>query len=419
MTPLAPVPRSTPRAAVLAAALLGLPAGAALAAGEAAPGEPAPDAPLYPVTLEHPFPDAAATFDEARRLILERFYSKALSEEALYHAAIRGMLQHVSPPGQRELGKLWSPAQWREVADALAGVRSSIGVRSRFDPRDGSLTVREVVPGAPADGVLRPYDRIVRIGGHELGGLSLDEVNALLRGEPGATIALKVVRDIDVLDLELTVDPWKVENVVSAALPDGVGYVSVRKITRGVAAEFRAAVSALPGGAARRLIVDLRDNSGGVLLESLRMAETFLGRGTVLLRTLRHGERVRRFVSGNEAPFTAHLVVLVNARTASASEIFAAAVRARARARVVGTPTFGKATMEETFDLANGYRLKFIVGAMYAPDGRSWHGEGLAPDLEVPMDEDTARAVAKLPPRDRLARDAQLRAAWTLLRTGG
>jgi len=397
------------RNAVLAFLMVGL---ACPAAADDAPNRP----PLWPVALEKPFPDAASTFEEVRTLILDNYYSSALTEEALWHAAILGMLRHISPPNDRELAKLWRPAEYEQVSEALKGRRLHAGIISSIDRADASLTVTRVLPGSAAEGLVRVQDRILRINGERLGGKRALQIDALLKGEAGERLRLTVVRDIEVLEIELEIRPFAVSSVRWEILPERVGYVDIDNVTRGVAKELETALAAMGAEGITRAIIDLRGNRGGVFLDGMRLAEVFLPAKAILVRTLQHSGKVENFISSNAAPVGMDLVVLVDKETGSSAEIFAAALRAHGKARIVGAQTYGKATLEETFKLANDWRVKFIVRAMFDPKGKSWHAGGLQPDFAVTTNKARRRELEKQPIETRLQKDLQLNAAWKLLR---
>ena len=370
--------------------------------------------PLFPLRTPEPFPDAAATFEEARRLIRDNYYSDRLDEDALWWAAVRGMLRHVSPPEDPERATLWPPSAYQQVADSLKGVTHASGLQSRYNPADASLTVTAVERGSPADGLLKPWDRILRIDGRRLAGMQAADIESLLRGEEGQHRRLAVVRDLEVLDVDLVFHAYRIPLVDAQMLPGEVLYARLRSISLGASEALAGALRAQPvrDGGARRLVLDLRDNGGGVFVEGLRVAELFLKRNDIVVRSVRRREGLQNYVSGNDAPIPVRAVVLVNAGTASAAEMLAAALDAHGLATLVGRSTFGKATMEETFTLGNGYRIKFIVGALYDPRGTSWHARGLTPDI---VTETAAPLPAEVPAAERLRRDSALAAAWHLL----
>lgn len=401
--------------AILAAGLL---AAAAPAAGqEPGPSEaPVKHPPLFPVALDTEFPDAAQTFASTLDLIRDHYYFGGVTDEALYHAAIEGMLRHVSPPDDPERAKIWSPQEYERIANALKGVRTTLGIKSSFNPGDGALTVTEVLPGSAADGWLQPFDRIVRIGDERLLGQPVARIDALLNGEPGTTVRLTVVRDVQVLNLELTLTVFRSEDVVESTLPGDVAYLAIRRVSTNVSGTVARRLRALADAGVDRLVVDLRGNAGGIFAEGLRLAELFLEKGRPILYTLQRGDQVKSYVSGNTEPARLDTILLVDGKTASASEIFAAALQRNGAARLVGTHTFGKATMEQTFTLENDFRVKFIVGALYGPGGKSWYATGLQPDVPVDAGPEALAELEKLPPEQRVARDRQLHAAWLLLR---
>ena len=371
--------------------------------------------PLFPIAAEHKIPDPRGTFEAIRSLILERYYTDAITEEDLYWAAIQGMLRHISPPQDPERATVWPPEQYARILNTLKGVQTSAGIKSAYTKEDGSLTVSDVIPGSPADGVVQPLDRILRINGEKLLNKPVTELDGLLNGAPGTRIVLTLVRDIQLLDVTLTLTEFKANNVEIAMLPRETGYARVKKISQGVSKELHAAIAPLQDRGVKKLIIDLRDNSGGVFNEGMKLAELFLENKETVLHTLQRGDRIQTFVSGNNAPMSFDLVIIVNKKTASSSEIFAGALQANRRSRLVGTPTFGKATVEKTFTLENQIRVKFIVGAMYRPGGKSWQGKGLRPDFVVEEDAKRLAKIARLPIEDRLRNDRQLNAAWQLL----
>ncbi len=371
--------------------------------------------PLFSVSLEQAFPEPVSSFDEVRQLILDKYYSPTITEDALYYAAIKGMLAHISPPSNREQASLWPPEQYQNVRDRLKGEQVSLGIKSQFNSKDGSVTVTEVLPHSPADGILEVSDRIMRINGESLKGQHVNAVNSLLNGSVDSEVELVVVRDIEVLTLKLNRHRFDIENLKVTALPGNIGLIEILKVDRDMSASLREALGKAPLLDAEGLIIDLRNNTGGVFAEGLRMAELFLPERHVVLRIVRRPEKLQNYVSSSRQPIDTRLAVLVNKKTASSAEILASSLQAHGRASLVGTSTYGKATLEETFTLKNNYRVKFIIGAMYDPRGRSWQDRGLTPDYYIHQQVNNLPALARLPAEKRLNSDQQLKAAWKLL----
>jgi carboxyl-terminal processing protease len=374
-------------------------------------------APLFDVEAAFEFSDAEQTFDEIRKLILERYYTDTLDESALYLGAIEGMLRRVSPPKTPKQARLWTAEDYQRVLDGLQGKRASIGIRSRFDAVDGSLTVTDVTPDSPADGRLKPYDRIMRIDSRPLAMLDRKSIHALLNDPPSGSVTLTVVRDIEVLTVELKPTVHDVQNLETGLLPGAVAYVRVNRITTGVTAKVREALNKYVAQGVKRLVLDVRNNGGGVFIEGLRLAEIFIPARAVLLQVARDRADNQRFLSGNDHPLDMQVVILANQATASSAEAMAAALVSAGKATLVGTRTYGKATMEQTFTLSNKMRVRFIVGAMYAANGQSWHERGIRPQIDVAGDQQMAGKWFALPLQERLQKDTQLRSAWQLIRT--
>ncbi len=388
---------------------------AAQAPAPARQGQP----PLYPVQIEHEFADPEATFREVVALVREQYYSDTVDEKSIWWAATKGLLRQLSPEEHPDLAAIWLPEQYENVSDALQGLRESIGIKSSFNPADGSLTVTEVTAGGPSAGVLQPLDRILRVQGKELKGLSVAAVSALLEGEPDTPVALKVVRDVAVLDLTVKREKFHLQNVLTESFPAKVGYLAVRSFSQGVAERCKEELGRFQSEQLTRLILDLRGNGGGVLQEGLRVAELFVPKGRLMMRVVAHGNKISNYVSANEAPFAFQMAILVDGQTASAGEIVAAALHDECTATLVGSPTYGKASMERIFTLKNGCRVKFSTGALYSPKGRSWHKKGLTPQIQADVDPKLLERTRTLSAELRLLNDPPLRAAHYWLAAKG
>jgi len=370
--------------------------------------------PLFPVALTHSFPEAQNTFEEVRKLILENYYSNDIGEEALYWAAIQGMLRHISPPENEHLAQIWTPEEYQKVLDNLKGGLVSIGIKSSFNAGEGSLTVTEVLPGSPAESVLMVRDRILRVNAAPLKGRTVSEINVMLDGEDGTEVALTVNRDIEVFNVTLLRKRFSAENLVVSRLSDATALMEIKGFTAGISDRFKAEIAKLQQDHFKKLIIDLRNNPGGIFVEPLKMLEACLPEKSIMLRTAQRDVRQQNYVSTNAKPSSFEIAVLVNGKTASSAEILAGSLRDHQKAFIVGTKTYGKGIFEKTFTLKNDYRVRFITGVMYTPKGFSWQGKGLLPDFLV--DQDDVDAILKLDIQDRLKKDVGLITAVKLLK---
>lgn len=381
------------------------------------PAERSTQPPLFSVTLAREFPDPKATFESAVKIILDNYYSPTLNEQGLYYAAIKGMLRFVSPPQMPEHSKILTPQDYNKFEQTIEGKSVSVGLTTTFNSDDGSMTITDVLPGSPADGVLQPYDRILRIDGRDLKGLEQKEATAMLEGEVDKKIMLTVVRDIKVFDVTLTLKEFKTPNLKVYKLSDQVAVVEMQRVTDGISGEFKQALLKLKGENIGKLIIDLRNNPGGLLREGIQMAEVFAPKGKIVLRIINNKKTPQNVVSNTVDPLGFDTIIVVNQNTASSCEVFTAAMKDLQYAKVIGTHTYGKSILDNTFPLPNKFQLQFITGHMFSPLGHSWYQKGLMPDIEVAMSTNLAD-FAKLDPAERLAKDLQLKSAYNLLTSG-
>lgn len=383
----------------------------------AGPGAEAPRIqPLFPVRMEHEFPAPQETFEAVKRLILEHYYVPEISEEALYWAAIQGMLRHISPPDNPGLSQIWTAGQYDRILQSLEGNDASLGLRSTFNPGDGSLTVTEVLPNSPAEGLVLPGDRVLRVDGRSLRGLGTGEINQILNGEPGSQVRLTLARDLDVLQMDLVREVFHTRNLFVHPLGNQMALVELRYFSSGVAEELKEALDALVLAGVHGILLDLRNNAGGVFSEGLRVAHLFVPERGIVLRTFSQATGLQNYGSAVSDPYPFEIVVLANGQTASAAEMVVGALRDQRKSFVVGSRTFGKGVFERTFTLENDFRVKFITGVMYTPTGVAWQGRGIVPDFLVDQDAATVTALQKLDITARLSRDISLNTAVKLLR---
>ena len=371
--------------------------------------------PLFPIALGHDFPDAEKTFNQAKDLILSKYYTEGITEEALYWAAIKGMLRHISPPQNPELAQIWTAPQYQKVLESLTGVKVSLGFTASFNASKGSLEVEEVTAGSPAAGILLPLDRILRINKTPIKGRSAAQVQKMLAGREGDQILLTVNRDIKIFDVALTHEKVEEENLIVAPLDNTVALVEIRNFTTGLAKKLKSRLEEMETIGIRRLIIDLRNNPGGIFIQALKCADLFIPEKGVLLQTLQRDAQKTNYISSNKKPFSFEIIILVNDKTASSAEILAASLRDNGRAVIVGCRTHGKGVFETTFTLDNGCRVKFITGAMYSPRLYSWQGRGVTPDFLVEQTQDQLAAIRKQPPVTRLQTDVAVITAHKLL----
>ncbi len=317
---------------------------------------------------------------------VENNYVREVSTDDLIYASIRGMLANLDPNSA-----FLDPEQYAATKDEAQGEFGGIGVE--LVRRAAGVLVVERYEGSPAvKAGLRIDDMIIAVDGRSLAGRSLADAVARIKGPAGTTVRLTVVRGREGLTDELPVrrERIRVESVTTRRWPDGIGYVRIRMFTRRTYRDLERGLVALHDeGPLKGLVLDLRDNPGGLVGESVRVADTWLRRGVIVStqgrrRTL---DVERAHPRGTEPPYP--MVVLVNGGTASAAEIVTGALQDHRRATIMGTQTFGKGSVQTVIELEDGSALKLTVARYLTPGRRSISGVGITPDRVVPRREDS------------------------------
>ena len=333
-----------------------------------------------------PAPAGAGLIDEARSVIQRVYVDQAAAEQRrLTEGAIRGMVEALGDTGH---SRFLTPEMRREQRQLQRGAIEGIGATLK-------LTEDRVVVVAPLDDSpaqqagIRAGDVILKVDGRPVSGLSLPEVVKQIAGPANTCVDLTVgtAAGDTVRELKVTRRRVRLQNVTWAWLPGTrVAHLRVAAFSRGVTRDLRIALRQIQQGDASGVVLDLRGNPGGLLDEGVGTASQFLTEGTVLQeRDSKGATKSIPVDSGGVAP-DIRLVVLVDAETASAAEIVAAALQDAGRASILGQRTFGTGTILQSFPLSDGSALLLGVGEWLTPAGRPiWH-HGITPDVAVALD---------------------------------
>lgn len=340
-----------------------------------------------------------------------------LSLDELQRRAAIGFVRELDDPHS----VLLSEDAFRRLREAATGRYAGIGIE--IDLRDGFVNVIAPLAGTPADSAgIRPGDRIVAVNGKPTTGLSMEEVQQALRGSPGTAVTLSIERDeqpaqaITLRRTRITYHPVQRTRLMAGQ----VGYVRLAAFSETAQREVRQAVDSLRRLGARSLILDVRENPGGLLEQGIEVADLFLDAGKVIASTRgRTPEADQEFVDESAQRWPSlPVVVLTDSGSASASEIVAGALRDHGRAVLVGSRTYGKGSAQSVFPVTAGRALKLTTALWFTPDGRSIQGDstesGIPPHVEVrpapaPLDSIGARGEPAWPAGDVvLARALQL-----------
>jgi carboxyl-terminal processing protease len=318
--------------------------------------------------------------DEALNKILNNTATET-DKDSLQRAAIEGML--------RSLGDKWSQylpeTENTSFENAVEGQYSGIGVWLRSD-ESGLVGIAGIVPTSPAEFAnLQEGDLIQSVDGQKTQDKSLDTVAKLLSGKPNTTAILSVNRSEETLTFSVKRTELRSNPVQLKKLKNEIVLISINEFTRGTARSMRSALAA--SGAERSgIILDLRGNPGGLLVEATDVAGAFLNGGAVV-EFYKPGKSPEIFNATGDGDSITPLVVLVDRGTASAAEIVAAALQDRNRAVIVGERTFGKAAVQDLTELSNGAAIELTIGYYLTPNGKRLEGQGLDPDILVSSNE--------------------------------
>ena len=266
-----------------------------------------------------------------------------------------------------------------ELNNSTANALTGIGISIR-EARSGAIEVASVQEGTPAfkNGLL-VGDQIIEVNGTEVQGSSLTTVVALIRGDLGKEVVLRINRDGETKVFNLLTERVDVRTVDAAQIAPEVAYLSISSFSSGTSSEFYNSLKALKSS--KGVVIDLRDNPGGLVEEAVSVAELFIGRGTVVSYRASGEERI--FTASNPKPSIAPVVLMINKGTTSAAEILAGAFQDRNRGVVIGQTSFGKGSVQEFMTLRDGSKLELTVALYLTPSGRTIEGIGIIPDLRV------------------------------------
>lgn len=341
------------------------------------------------MTYRPPVSDADRALERAQQIaeVMERVkreYVEPLDDEALLDAAINGMVS-----GLDAHSEFLDASEYRDIRINTTGSYSGIGVE--VSAQDGVITVITPMAGSPAaKSGIRSGDKIVAVDGEPIDEANVRETMRRMRGRAGSTVAVTVDREGDLIEHEMRRAIIRVASVHRELLDSSFGYVRVSQFSETTARELSRAIDELQDqneGMLQGLVLDLRNNPGGVLDGAVDVSDLFLDVGVIVSAQGRTADsRFRRSAHRGDVLDGAELVVLVNEGSASASEIVAGALQDHGRATIVGTPTFGKGLVQTVIPISQGRAIKLTTSRYYTPSGDSIHETGITPDVFV---EDT------------------------------
>ena len=315
--------------------------------------------------------------------VLDSFYFEEVDDEKAKDSIYKAYLSSYGD----KYTVYYTADEYKKLTETTNGTFSGIGAVCQISSEGGILLVDVYESGAGYKAGLRSGDRIIQVDGTDVTDMDLSSAVALVKGEKGTQVGLKIVRDGATSDYTVVRDEIEVQTVNYAITEDNIGYISVSQFENVTAKQFKAAIEELKSEGAKGIIIDIRNNPGGLLTTVISMLKDILPNGLIVYTEDKDGNR-KEYSDNDNEELDMPLAVLVNGNSASASEIFAGAIQDYGKGVIVGTETFGKGIVQTVKPLTDGSAIKFTIAKYFTPKGQDIHGKGVTPDVVVEYDKD-------------------------------
>lgn len=326
----------------------------------------------------------AATLKNFRGVI-DKLYIGEIDEQKILDETIKGYVKGLDD----EYSEYMTTEEWKDFQATALGNYVGVGIYMSID-KNNNVVVLSPIKDSPAEkaGVLSG-DIIAFVDGENVIGMSTEDVSNKIKGESGTTVKITVYRDGKYVDFEIERAEIKIYHVETKMLENNIGYISLLTFDEGCSAEFEKGYNSLKEQGAKKIIVDLRDNTGGLVEEALNIIDMFLPKDKTMLITVDASGKKEYSKSKNDAIIDTDVIILTNEYSASASEIMVGALKDNGVAKSVGTTTFGKGVIQSVFMLQDGSALKLTVNEYFTPNETKINKIGISPDYEVEANPET------------------------------
>lgn len=321
------------------------------------------------------------------RRALEDLYLREIDDQALLDGQLKGMVDALEDP----YSVYMTESEYSSFNINTDGVYGGVGIIVT-PGEDNFITVVSPIEDTPGERAgIKTGDKIIKVDGVEYFSSNMDEAVSIMRGEPDTDVELTILRtnkesENETIVINLTREIIKLVSVKSDVINGDIGYIRLTSFDKVTTDDFKNHLTELTNKNIKGLVLDLRGNPGGLLNVSTEIADELLGEGTIVYTQDKNGKR--NYAYSDKDLFDLPLVVLINQGSASASEILAGAIKDNERGTLIGTTTFGKGVVQTLRDLPDGTGLKVTISEYFTPKGINIHGVGIAPDVEVELDED-------------------------------
>lgn len=320
--------------------------------------------------------------------LLDRFYFEDVDKQKATDAMFKAYLGAYGD----KYTVYYTPEEYEALMASTSGKFYGIGAVCQKND-DGTVLIVDPYEDAPAyKAGIRKGDCVTKVDGTDVTNMDISSATALIKGEKGTSVALEIIRDGVTMTFNIVRDEVKVKTVDYEMLEGDIGYIVISEFDDVTVSQFKAALTNLKSQNMKGLVIDVRDNPGGVLSVVVDVLDEIVPKGLIVYTEDKSGNK-REYNGNNSYELDVPLAVLVNGNSASASEIFAGAIQDYGKGAIIGTQTFGKGIVQTIQPLSDGSAVKFTIAKYYTPKGQDIHGKGVTPDRVVEMPDDATSDV--------------------------
>lgn len=321
---------------------------------------------------------------------IDDYYLNGIDNDKMKDGIYKGMVDSLGDP----YTVYYNSEEYKQFTSSSSGTYSGIGVAVSQNVTTGAITiVKTFKKGSGEKEGMKPGDVIYKVEGKKIEGLELSKVVSMIKGKEGTFVKVTVLRDGK--EIEFNLERKKLEvDTVNYRMEDRsgkkIGYISVSEFDEVTASQFKSAISELSKEGMEGLVIDLRDNPGGLLDVTCEMLDRMIKKGLLVYTVDKYGKRVDEDATDSDS-FDKPVAIIVNGNSASASEVFSGAMKDYKAATLVGTKTFGKGIVQSIVPFGDGTAMKVTVSKYYTPNGVNIHGTGIEPDVVVELSKDATK----------------------------
>lgn len=315
--------------------------------------------------------------------VLESFYFGDVDDETAKDNIYKAYLSSYGD----KYTMYYTADEYKALKESTNGKFYGIGAVCQLSGEGGVLLVDVYDNGAGYQAGLRSGDRVVNVDGRDITDMELSSAVALIKGDKGTSVTLEIIRGTERLTFSAVRDAVEAKTVSYTLLDNNIGYLSISQFEEVTTKQFKAAVEDLQSQGMKGLVIDIRNNPGGLLDTVVGMLKYMLPDGLIVYTEDKQGNR-KEYKGQDNDEFNLPLAVIVNGNSASASEIFAGAIQDYGKGTIIGTQTYGKGIVQTVKPLTDGSAIKFTIAKYFTPKGQDIHGKGVTPDMVVEYDTD-------------------------------